>query len=324
MKSTEIVLRLSSMGDILLTIPTLRAIADKGVEPHIVIHKKWEALAPFLPANTHIYRGTGNLLKTVNKLKLLKPDALYDLQGKAATVAIRALLSPPIVRVYQKRTFTETIMVSTNRYPLRFIDSQPVWKKYLITCGLPYEQPNPLLELKADYLQQTCDFLASQNLVPHKYFVIHPDASYKAKQIPQNIFDKILASSPMPVVVIGEGDNNFDLPEHTINLRNNLALSQLPGILKFSAGVISSDSGPMHMARAVNAPLVALFFQTSPSLGFEPIPADNLLVFSKELDCKPCSLHGQRELCPLNTFECQDFDPLQLSKQIFDFLVNFL
>ena len=90
--------------------------------------------------------------------------------------------------------------------------------------------------------------------------------------------------------------------------------------ISFAKAVISTDSGPMHLARAVNTPLVAIFFQTDPSLGFSPIPSDKTLVISESLPCKPCSLHGQNEVCPAGHFKCRQIDIEKTVKQIFDFL----
>jgi heptosyltransferase-2 len=90
--------------------------------------------------------------------------------------------------------------------------------------------------------------------------------------------------------------------------------------MKLSAGIISSDSGPMHLARACEIPVVGIFVQTDPSLGFSPVPGKNVMVISNPLPCKPCSLHGQRQVCPEGHFACRKFNPEEVAEKISRFL----
>ncbi len=103
-------------------------------------------------------------------------------------------------------------------------------------------------------------------------------------------------------------------------MRNQIRLYHLPGIIKLSSGIITTDSGPMHLARSVNSKIAAIFFQTDPTLGFAPIPAENIKIISKKLACKPCSLHGQRKICPESTFACKQMNFEKVTQEIYDFM----
>ncbi|MGV3639746.1 MAG: glycosyltransferase family 9 protein, partial [Adhaeribacter sp.] len=65
-----------------------------------------------------------------------------------------------------------------------------------------------------------------------------------------------------------------------------------------------NDSGPMHLASALNAPTCAVYCSTVPRFGFGPL-ADFSRVVEKEepLYCRPCGLHGYRQ-CPQGHFKC--------------------
>ncbi|MEO0146641.1 MAG: glycosyltransferase family 9 protein, partial [candidate division WOR-3 bacterium] len=65
--------------------------------------------------------------------------------------------------------------------------------------------------------------------------------------------------------------------------------------------LVSGDTGPMHIARCLGVPVVAIFGPTIPEFGFGPLPGQGI-VLEKNLRCRPCSLHGERR-CP-HALEC--------------------
>jgi heptosyltransferase-2 len=87
-----------------------------------------------------------------------------------------------------------------------------------------------------------------------------------------------------------------------LNYAGKFSLRDLPQALTACDIFITNDSGPMHMAVALQVPTVALFCATTPNLGFYPY-SSNAIVLQKDLPCRPCSSHGGRR-CPLGTEDC--------------------
>jgi len=324
MSETEIILRLNAMGDILLTVPTLRAIAARGIDLHLVIHGRWAQLGEFLPANVHYYNGTGSLIRLAGQLKKLHARAVFDLQGKLSTVALRSMLNAPITRVYQKRNFSEQLLALRGKYPLRFSDQRPVWQKYAEVCGVSLDSPDASLNLNDDYLDACRKILHELDLPEKKFILLHPDASKPGKQIPEALLSALQSGLPQLTAIIGTSTAALPAGIKALDLRNRFSLYHLPGIIHLASAVVSSDSGPMHLTRAVGTPLAALFFQTCPSLGFAPIPADNVIVLSEPMPCKPCSLHGQNFECPEGHFACRNIDIPGTVDKIARFFAGFL
>jgi heptosyltransferase-2 len=81
-----------------------------------------------------------------------------------------------------------------------------------------------------------------------------------------------------------------------LSLQESLALVQKARIL------ITNDTGVMHMASALQTPVVALFGPTTRPLGFFPFRATSQVI-EKELNCRPCSYHGT-DRCPKDHFRC--------------------
>jgi len=64
-----------------------------------------------------------------------------------------------------------------------------------------------------------------------------------------------------------------------------------------------NDSGPLHFASAVNAPVTAYFCSTVTDFGFGPLSDDSEVKEVTGLACRPCGLHGKKE-CPEGHFKC--------------------
>ena len=70
-----------------------------------------------------------------------------------------------------------------------------------------------------------------------------------------------------------------------------------------AAAVVTNDSGPLHLASAMNTPTVAVFGPTVPAFGFGPLAARNAVAGMDSLACRPCHRHGPRR-CPLGHWRC--------------------
>lgn len=88
------------------------------------------------------------------------------------------------------------------------------------------------------------------------------------------------------------------------NLCGNLSLLQSAALMRDAVLNYVNDSGPMHLASALNAPTCAVYCSTIPGFGFGPL-ADFARVVEREepLHCRPCGLHGHRA-CPEGHFKC--------------------
>jgi ADP-heptose:LPS heptosyltransferase len=267
------------------------------------------------------YSGASSLLPLTRQLNRLKPARTNDLQGKAASIILKQLIKAKIKTSFYKRSFKEQFDVIAGKYPIELADTRPVWQRYADACGIKnLSNPNPGILLSDSYIKSSLKLVADYQLKPGSYYLIHVDASKPGKKLPKPLVEKLGNTSDKRLVATGTGHNLSSLPSRITDLRNCFSLKQLPGILYHSAGIISSDSGPMHLARSLNIPTVGIFIQTDPGLGFSPVPGPKNLVISRALSCKPCSLHGQRAECPEGHFACRDFPLEETAHKILNFL----
>jgi heptosyltransferase-2 len=88
------------------------------------------------------------------------------------------------------------------------------------------------------------------------------------------------------------------------NLAGKLNLLESAALMSKAKRNYVNDSGPLHLASAMNAPVTAFFCSTISGFGFGPLSDDSIVTeTSLKLDCRPCGLHGHKA-CPEGHFDC--------------------
>lgn len=91
--------------------------------------------------------------------------------------------------------------------------------------------------------------------------------------------------------------------KNIIVLAGKLSLLQSCALMQNAQMNYVNDSAPLHLASSVNAPVTAFFVSTVPEFGFTPLSDVSIIKEVKNLDCKPCGLHGYKA-CPKGHFKC--------------------
>lgn len=187
-------------------------------------------------------------------------------------------------------------------------------------AGAPLPQPLPLAHLKVDELNRRA-VLRHLSLAPRQPVIaLCPGAEYgPAKRWPAKYFAELalrLKSRDCEVWLIGSAKDAAlgaeiaaSSDDACTNLCGNTTLDQAIDLLASAQLVISNDSGLMHVAAALNKPLIALYGSSSP--GFTPPLSTSAVILNLELSCSPCF----KRVCPLGHFNCM----MQLTPdQVFD------
>lgn len=90
-----------------------------------------------------------------------------------------------------------------------------------------------------------------------------------------------------------------------LNAAGKLSLLQSADLIGRCRAIVTNDSAPMHLGVAMRVPVAAIFGATVPRFGFAPIGEHDVVVETKGLPCRPCSIHGGHK-CPIKTFECMN------------------
>ncbi len=160
---------------------------------------------------------------------------------------------------------------------------------------------------------------------------IAPGTIWKTKQWPLEYVRDLCASlvqEGAEVVLIGGKEDQVAceaIRAHVghpsiLNLAGGLTLRQSAEVLRRCRVLVCNDSAPMHLAGAVNTPVIAIFGATVPAFGFGPRGERDLVLEVPGLRCRPCSIHGGPR-CPIGTFDCmRRITPQQVLERVRPFL----
>jgi D,D-heptose 1,7-bisphosphate phosphatase len=321
MKKKFLVLRFSSLGDIVLTSSALINIKIAYPKSHIsfLCKEKYKSIAEKLP-------GVDEVITIPNKISfkkyydfLLKLDnknftEIVDLHGNFRSWMARKLITADIKIVYPKRRMERSLLVKNKQIPRYYPHTVDLYNNALQQIGVKSYSKRPQLESgKIDHNDEINEFLNYNK----DFIVIAPGATHPAKQWPIDNFvdlaSRLFESKELSIVwAVTKIDANNPTPRNSIIQQNYLELIDYPieklsDIISKAKMTVANDSGVMHISSAVGTPVTAIFGPTHPALGFSPKGLFDYVVQSDE-PCRPCSLHGAKE-CYRDSQYC--FDKLE-------------
>jgi heptosyltransferase-2 len=173
----------------------------------------------------------------------------------------------------------------------------------------------PRLYPSREDVNQVDNILSSLNLKgSNRLIAVAPGTIWNTKRWLKDRFAGLagrLAKEAYDVLLIGgveDGDLCDEIKFHAASdkvhvMAGKLTVTQSAELIRRCRLLVSNDSAPMHLAVAVATPVIAIFGATVPEFGFAPIGVHDVVLGTKGLACRPCSIHGTNE-CPIKTFEC--------------------
>jgi heptosyltransferase-2 len=306
--------RFSSIGDVLLTTPLLRALHRRHPEAELYFVTK-RALAPLIVENPHL---TGvltlgpdeRITDLAQRLRALGPTHGLDLHGSLRSTALRWLV-PSRWAGYSKRKLARTALISTkiNLYGTHV----PVPERYFEAAnaaGLDVEPDGgpPEFFLTPAARAHMTHWLAEVGLDRKPFAALAPGAAHATKRWPighgRALAERLRQLGFGLVAVGGPQDHELGdaLGPDIVNAAGEFSLQETGACLARAAALISGDTGVMHMATGVGTRVVALFGPTVEPFGFYPY-TKRAVVVERDLSCRPCSAMGT-ERCPLGHHRC--------------------
>ncbi len=159
----------------------------------------------------------------------------------------------------------------------------------------------------------TYDEVSVANFQDGKYICIAPSSVWATKRFPTQRWAALIDRLPedMRIYLLGGKDDvaiceeviSFSKRKDIANLAGRLSMMHSAVLMRGAEMNYANDSGPVHFASALNAPMTAVFCSTHECYGFGPLSDRSRLVEVKGLYCKPCGLHGYSS-CPQKHFRC--------------------
>ncbi len=317
-----LIVRFSSIGDIVLTTPVVRCLKQQvdNIEIHYLTKNNFISVIENNPYIDKIHTIGNDLKSLIPLLKQENFDLVIDLHHNVRTLRLKYFLGKKSVS-FNKLNWKKFLITT---FKIHKLPKQHIVDRYLETINfLGVLNDNKGL----DYFISSKDEVDIASMLTvhylNGYYALVIGGSYYTKQIPINKLKQICEKSSLPLVLLG-GKEDVDVaselhkafPTQTLNMCGKMSLNQSASIIKQSKKVITSDTGLMHIAAAYKKNIISIWGNTIPEFGMGPYMAgdDSQIVEVNHLSCRPCSKLGYRK-CPKGHFKCMneiDLSPINL------------
>lgn len=307
-----LVIRLSSLGDIILSFPLLKILNSlyPGSEIHFLTKGNYCEAAALNPHISRIIESGDSITETRREIKKENYDLILDIHKNFRSICLSMFVGRKVSRYY-KDNLRKFLLVNFKWNFFREII--PVYRKYILAIkDLPAGTGSEFTtsELKFNKVR-TYDF---------KYTVISPSSKHFTKTYPADKFISYINSHPAGKFILTGDDSEKDKKicryiesrcKNTINLCGKLDISKLAGLIYNSECVICNDSAILHLSEALGKKVNSVFGSTVKEFGFFPQLKESKVFEVKDLECRPCS-HIGKDKCPKGHFKCMQENELRI------------
>ena len=301
-----LVIRFSSIGDIVLTTPVVRCLKKQfpDAEIHFLTKKKFAQVVANNPHISKVHLFSDNLSETVKELRAERFDFVVDLHRNLRSQRVKLALRRPS-GTFPKLNLRKWWYVRTKR------------KSVMPDVHIVDRYFEAVAKLGVSNDMQGLDFFETQEpdfrLPFEKYIAVVCGATYTTKQIPAETVCRLAADKRHDFVLLGDANDGrrieavgAELGDNVRNFCGQTTLNQSALLVKNAEAVITSDTGLMHIAAAFGKRIVAVWGNTTPQLGMYPYMPQiegGFVNVEKELSCRPCSKLGH-DKCPKGHLRC--------------------
>ncbi len=325
-----LVIRFSSIGDIVLTTPVIRGLRRQlGAEVHVLTKEAYRDMMAANPYVSRVITLQKRLADVTTKLKRERYDLVVDLHHNLRSLLVKMALKRPAVS-FRKLNPEKWLLTQwkINRLPdVHIVD------RYLDTVR-PFGVRNDGQGL--DFFippERRWDASGIRSFFPNTkderpLLTIAVGAALQTKRIPNNKLATVAQLWPGPVALLGGPAEREDGAyiarksgrDDVINFCGETDLFQSASLIAHSHKLLTPDTGMMHIAAALGTPTVSVWGNTVPAFGMTPYPPSDIhrIIEIKALSCRPCSKIGYNE-CPKKHFRCmRDIPTDQLINALLD------
>lgn len=310
-----LIIRFSSIGDIVLTTPVIRCLKKHlpGTEIHYCTKKQYANVLEANPYLSRIHCLENSLKELADRLKSENFDFIVDLHNNLRSCLLKAILRLPS-KTFPKLNFSKWLLVhlKINRLP----DTHIVDRYFKAILLLHIHNDG----LGLDYFIPDTDcFDPSWLPVSHQKgftgFII--GGRHNTKIFPTEKVISVCRLLNQPIVLLGgkEDASNGELiaealPGKVFNSCGKFTINRSAALVKEAYMVITNDTGLMHVAAAFKKKIISLWGNTVPEFGMYPYLPENLknnafIIELRGIKCRPCSKIGFNK-CPRKHFDCMN------------------
>ncbi len=315
-----LVIRFSSLGDLVLLVPTLIGLKKAIPEARIdfLTKKRYAELfegATFIDRLLTIESGKiSELLFLARDLSDENYDIVIDAHGVIRSKILYAMLRAKKKISIRKSELAKFMLITARirthgntEYQIERYSK--ILERLGITAGDTYSSRLPL---PAEAREKARRLIAERFGSNVCLVAFAPGARWETKRWPRESFARLIegvANAGFATALIG-GSEDRELcssiagfcPAKPIDLCGKLSVLESAAFLERCSALATNDSAPLHLAESVGTPVIAFFGPNVREFGYFPRLPESIAL-EKRLSCRPCSRNGSKP-CPLGTKEC--------------------
>lgn len=311
-----LIIRFSSIGDIVLTTPVIRCLRKQhpDAEIHFLTKQSFRGIVAHNPYINKIHTLGDSFELMLHELKTEEYDCIIDLHHNLRTMRIKRHLKGVKSFSFNKLNIEKFVLTNFK------INTLP--KKHIVDRNLETVASFGVADdgLGLDYFIPETDIVSNRDLPTshlHGYIAVVIGAALATKKLPVHKLKELCTAIDHPVILLGgkedyeDGRSIASVDDVKIyNACGKFNLNESADLVRRSKLVISHDTGLMHIAAALQKPVISVWGNTVPVFGMYPYYGKYSkqhydVVEINKLWCRPCSKIGYKK-CPRGHFKCME------------------
>ncbi|MCR9172503.1 MAG: glycosyltransferase family 9 protein [bacterium] len=302
--------RFSSIGDVVLTTPVIRAVKEQmnDVEIHYLTKSSFQSIVAPNPYVSKVYSIEKSIDEVIDDLKKEEYDWVIDLHNNIRTKGLKSKLRRPS-KTFRKLNWEKWLLVNAKINKMPDIHVVDRYFEAVTHLGVkPDGKPGDFIIESGNEVN-----LDDWALKEKMFVAIAIGAQHATKCLPTEKLIELIQNIELPVVLIGgpsdeEKANSIvaGLDKDIVNTVGQLNLQQSASLVKQSKHLITHDTGMMHIASCFDVSMSTVWGNTVPEFGmypYQPTQKTYTIHQVEDLKCRPCSKIGS-ETCPKKHFDC--------------------
>ncbi len=290
-----LIARFSSIGDIIMTAPVVQALqthyGDKAQIDFITL-TKFKGAAELISSIDNIYTVEKSTAEISSDLQKNGYDYLIDLHSNVRSRSLSRALNITTFKVNKLVAARLSLVLGLRKKPVEHFIERSLNLLAPFSISTPTSNP-----------WGTINCTVPSTTLPSNFIAIVPGATHHGKELPESTLEEICTKVDSNFVIVGGPEIlhlglslKFKFPQKVKSLCGLTTLSETAFVMKNARLAIGGDTGAMHIATAVNTPLISVWGCTRPSLGlhpWQPHPS-SIILEPYNRGHKPCSRHGAK------------------------------
>lgn len=310
-----LIIRFSSIGDIVLTTPVIRCIKQQtGAEVHYITKKSFYDVLKNNPYIDKLHLLDDNLKECIHLLKKEKFDYIIDLHHNLRSWRLKFALGIKSSS-FNKLNIEKWLAVNFKKDILPHIHIVDRYINTAKSLGIVNDEKG-LDYFISEKENVPIDILPESHRQGYIGFAI--GAQHATKRLPPEKLLELCSLITQPILLLGGQEDHETasfivkkLGDRIYNACGKYTINQSASLVQQARKIITHDTGLMHIAAAFNKEIISVWGNTIPEFGMSPYKVSEQHIFEvKNLSCRPCSKIGYQK-CPKGHFKCMNLHNLK-------------